>query len=231
VELAAYLDKVWCCDSIELLRRLPPGSVDCVITDPMFGTARSKSPRYRYGWGVEPLDGTAESYWAYHEPYYTECRRVLRAGGVLAWSTGAKFHLQGDRWSPRRDWFGDFRVWSLHIYYNARSVNTFGHSWVVQTREQAPIPFPPEADGVIITGPRSAICKSHPCPKTIAEMEFLVRHLTRPREIVLDIFAGVGSTLLAAKRLGRRWIGAEKWPEYAAIAQWRVGQEKEEARR
>jgi hypothetical protein len=196
----------------------------------MFGTAANKSPCQRYAWGHEPLDGTAESYWSYHEPYYRECRRVLRPGGRLAWASGTKFHVKDGRWAPRLDWFGDVRVWSLHLYYNARSVNTFGHSWLVQTREQEPIPFPPDADGVIITGPRSAISKCHPCPKTIAEMEFMVRHLTRPGEVVLDIFAGVGSTLLAAKWLGRRWIGAEKWAEYAAIAQWRIGQEKEEPR-
>jgi phage N-6-adenine-methyltransferase len=192
----------------------------------MFGTASKKSPRYCYGWGVEPLDGTAESYWAYHEPYYRECRRVLRAGGALAWSTGAKFHFQGDHWSPRRDWFGDFRLWSLHLYHNARSVNTFGHSWVVQTAGQQPIPFPPDADGAIVTGPRSALSKAHPCSKSLAEMLFLVEHLSRPGEVILDIFCGIGTTLIAAKLLGRHFLGAEKRGEHAAIAQWRCEQEK-----
>ncbi len=41
--------------------------------------------------------------------------------------------------------------------------------------------------------------------------------------IVLDPFAGAGTTLLVAKRLGRRFVGIELNEEYVAMAQQRVG--------
>jgi DNA modification methylase len=41
--------------------------------------------------------------------------------------------------------------------------------------------------------------------------------------IVLDPFAGAGTTCLVAKRLGRRFIGVDLNPEYVAMAQKRVG--------
>jgi predicted RNA methylase len=41
--------------------------------------------------------------------------------------------------------------------------------------------------------------------------------------IVLDPFAGAGTTALVAKRLGRRFIGIDLNPEYVAMAQRRVG--------
>jgi DNA modification methylase len=41
--------------------------------------------------------------------------------------------------------------------------------------------------------------------------------------IVLDPFAGAGTTCLVAKRLGRRFIGIDLNPEYVAMAQQRVG--------
>lgn len=41
--------------------------------------------------------------------------------------------------------------------------------------------------------------------------------------IVLDPFAGAGTTCLVAKRLGRRFVGIDLNPEYVAMAQKRVG--------
>jgi len=41
--------------------------------------------------------------------------------------------------------------------------------------------------------------------------------------IVLDPFAGAGTTLLKAKELGRRFVGIELNPEYADMARSRVG--------
>lgn len=43
-----------------------------------------------------------------------------------------------------------------------------------------------------------------------------------PKGIVLDIFAGSGTTLVAAKRLGRRFIGCELNPEYVRLASERL---------
>jgi site-specific DNA-methyltransferase (adenine-specific) len=53
-------------------------------------------------------------------------------------------------------------------------------------------------------------------------MSFLVEHLSDVAEIVLDPFAGIGTTCVAAVKLGRHFIGAEKHPEYAELARWQV---------
>jgi DNA modification methylase len=45
-------------------------------------------------------------------------------------------------------------------------------------------------------------------------------------DIILDPFCGSGTTLVAAERLGRNWIGIEINPAYAAIAEKRVAAEK-----
>ncbi|WP_254823102.1 MULTISPECIES: DNA-methyltransferase [Haloglomus] len=49
--------------------------------------------------------------------------------------------------------------------------------------------------------------------------------------IVLDPFAGAGTTCLVAKRLGRRFIGIDLNPEYVALAQQRVGLDVDEPER
>ena len=45
-----------------------------------------------------------------------------------------------------------------------------------------------------------------------------------PGEIVLDPFCGTGTTCVAAKRMGLRWIGIDRVPNYADLARTRVGQ-------
>lgn len=64
---------------------------------------------------------------------------------------------------------------------------------------------------------------SHPTVKPTDLMEWLVRLVTPPGGIVLDPFAGSGSTLVAAKREGFKYIGIEQEAEYVEIARARVG--------
>lgn len=59
---------------------------------------------------------------------------------------------------------------------------------------------------------------NHPTVKPLALMEWLVRLVTREDALILDPFAGSGSTLLAAKSLNRDFVGIEKNPDYCRIA-------------
>jgi site-specific DNA-methyltransferase (adenine-specific) len=48
---------------------------------------------------------------------------------------------------------------------------------------------------------------------------------SNPGDVVLDPFAGSGTTLKAAKELNRRFIGIEINPEYVAICKRRIAQD------
>lgn len=62
----------------------------------------------------------------------------------------------------------------------------------------------------------------HPCQFPVELIERLVLALTRPGESVLDPYLGVGTSVIAAIRHGRRGIGAEILPEYARISRERI---------
>lgn len=65
----------------------------------------------------------------------------------------------------------------------------------------------------------------HPCPKPLKFTKWLVEKGSLENEIVLDPFCGSGTTLRAAKDLGRRAIGIENYEPYAEIAAKRLSQE------
>ena len=69
----------------------------------------------------------------------------------------------------------------------------------------------------------------HPTVKPLALMEYLCRLTKTPTGgLVLDCFAGSGSTCVACINEGRDYIGIEKDPEYAEIARRRIKQAKEQ---
>lgn len=67
--------------------------------------------------------------------------------------------------------------------------------------------------------PYYAYCRNHALPLHPARMpmelpEFFIKFLTRPRNLVLDPFAGSNTTGAAAERLTRRWVSIESNAEY-----------------
>lgn len=64
--------------------------------------------------------------------------------------------------------------------------------------------------------------RMHPTQKPLSLMRWLVRLVTPPGGLVLDPFAGSGSTLVAAAHEGRAAVGVERDPVFAAAAAERL---------
>jgi DNA modification methylase len=62
----------------------------------------------------------------------------------------------------------------------------------------------------------------HPTVKPLSLMEYLVKLVSREGQLILDPFAGSGTTLMACKKLKRNYIGIEREAEYIKIAECRI---------
>ncbi len=111
--------------------------------------------------------------------------------------------------------------------YADRRANPLGRvpddTWVLRPQEQEGC-FPAESDSWFV----SRVCGTfkertgHPCQMPEAVLERIIRVATRPGGLVLDPFAGSGTTLTAAKRLGRRYMGCELSEDYAEAVRERL---------
>ena len=67
--------------------------------------------------------------------------------------------------------------------------------------------------------------RDHPCPKPLGLWHWLVSEMSAPDALILDPFLGSGTTVRAAKDLGRRAIGIEIEERYCELAVKRLAQE------
>jgi DNA modification methylase len=77
----------------------------------------------------------------------------------------------------------------------------------------------------VISSSATAEKNGHPCPKPIEWMRWLVGLTSRLGETICDPFAGSGTTLRAAKDIGRKVVGIELEERYCEMAAKRLAQD------
>lgn len=124
---------------------------------------------------------------------------------------------------PKRYTFnaGEIRVPSARMTtYADRRANPVGKlpddTWVLRPQESESH-FRSDQDTWFV----SRVCGtfkervSHPCQMPEGVLERIIRVASNPGEVVIDPFAGSGTTLAVAKKLGRSYLGCELSEEYA----------------
>ncbi len=197
---------VWNGDCLKLLPTLREKSVDFILTDPPYIT----NYRDRSGRRV-PNDNND----AWLKPAFAELYRVLKpdsfAVSFYGWSKADRF-LTAFR-------AAGFRVVGHFVFpkrYTSKTAHVrYQHEAAYLLAKDNPTPQAIIGDVIDWTYSRN---KYHPTEKPLSVLTALIAAFCPVGGLVLDPFAGSGSTLLAASSLGCHQLGIELDAKYHAIA-------------
>ena len=231
-------------DCLEVMKDIPDGSVDMVLTDPPYGTTACK-------WdSVIPFD-----------LMWGQLKRVTKRNGAIVMTASQPFTsalIMSNVKMFKYCWMWEKNLKTGNL--NARRMPMGGHEDIVvfckglatynpqkrvRTTEQkagnkknskTSVYGKQKEDYVdrqsdlispdtVIKGIKcvhNSSGKLHPTQKPVALMEYLIKTYTNEGEAVLDFTMGSGTTGVAAKKLNRKFIGIELDEMYFNIAKDRI---------
>ena len=224
-------------DCLELMKNIPNGSIDAIITDPPYGTTSCK-------WdSVIPFDLMWE-----------QLNRIIKPNGAILLFGAEPFSSLlrvSNIKNFKYDWIWDkkkapnFRGVKSQplIPYEVISVfntNTYNPQMTKGKMRQKG-GYYSEHEQALSSGTKAKIndeyypkaileftkadnkdSKLHPTQKSLDLMEYLIKTYTNEGDLVLDNCAGSGTTAIACMEAKRQWIGFEMEQEYIDIAQKRI---------
>lgn len=191
------VNKIICGDCLDVMKDWPDNCVDLVLTDPPYGVDID-------WWDVCPT-----------KEFRDECLRISKTvvmfGGASMRSVVPFANLEPDRvlvWSPRftlSHLCSNGLAWRWHPIWcwNLPKSNEY-LMW-----------------DILDDNTECGNWWKHTCTKPLALMQKLVG-FAQPNNLILDPFCGSGTTCVAAKMLGRCFIGIDISEEYCDIARQRL---------
>ncbi len=241
-------NKIYCDDALTLMPSWPDGIFDACITDPPYNIARKSKgltwafsshitmdsdwdkfasedyEKFMAAWlfqicRLTKLNGNIFIFGSYHNIFLLGAiaqKYNLRIVNNLIWakpnaqpnitcrmfteSTEQILWLCNNQAHKAKNW-----TFNYDISKNLNDGKQMRNFWLIPTT-----PKHEKAHG------------KHPAQKPLALMERIVLTATNENDLVLDCFAGSGTTLLACKKNKRNFIGIEKNSDYYEIAKKRL---------
>ena len=204
-----YINKIICGDCLEVMKGIPDGSVDLIITDPPYGTKTNNREGLMIGEfsNVMPL-------------VLPELFRVLKnSGGFYCFTS----------WTMMSDWLLRYQqyfklqniiIWDKRRHSGCYSPASWQFTWEgiffgIKGKHKIR-----EYQRDVITSDEKG--KRIAMQKPVDIIGKLIKASSDKDDIILDPFLGSGTTAVACKELGRKYIGIEISPEYCEIARRRI---------
>lgn len=218
-------------DCLELMKTIPDGSIDLILTDPPYGTTACK-------WdSVIPF-----------EPMWEQLKRIIKPNGAIVLFGSEPFssalrvsnikqYKYDWVWKKRAVNFLNAKKQPLReveniLVFNSLVYNPQGLIYSPKVNKRSNSTETNGAHGLSNLSEYTNYPKNilefknerglHPTQKPVALLEYLIKTYTQEGEMVLDFTCGSGSTLVAAKNTNRNAIGIEMDDKYFNIAKQRI---------
>lgn len=256
VPSACEFDRVIKGDCLRELKKLPSASVDLVFADPPYNLQLDSellrpNNQSRVDGVDEAWDKFADfaEYDRFTRAWLAECRRILKPDGAI-WVIGSYHNIfrLGVALQDQGYWLLNDVVWrKVNPMPNFRGTRfTNAHETLIWASRERKSRYTFNYESLkalnddlqmrsdwlfpICSGPErlkdDGGRKAHPTQKPEALLHRLILATTKPNDVVLDPFFGTGTTGAVAKKLGRKWLGIERDPDYVAAAEERIAKVK-----
>ena len=236
------LNKIYCSDCLEKMKLLDDKSIDMILTSPPYNmrtrirngkyTTREKSEhfskKYKHFDDALPID----EFYSFHKDCIIQMLRISKIViynfQIVTGSKEAFFKIIGDFNKDIKDiiiWDKGFGQPAMHekVLNSAYEIllileddKSAGRVIKNSTFKRG------ELQNILRIGRGKKISKVHSAVFPIELAESIIRNFSKEKDIVLDPFAGSGTTGVACKNLNRNFILIEKEQEYCDIANKRL---------
>ena len=233
-------DNIICGDCLEIMKTIPSGFCDLVVTSPPYNLKNSTGNGMKDGrggkWqnaalvnGYQNYDDNMphEEYVSWQRQCLAEMMRVINDNGAIFYNH--KWRVQNGLLQDRQDIVSGFPVRQIIIWKRKGGIN-FNPGYFLPTYEVIYVIAKPNFKlrrGANALGDvwefTQEMNNNHPAPFPVALIDRIIS--STDASIILDPFMGSGTTAVAAIKNGRHYIGIEISQEYVNSANERIENE------
>jgi len=204
------INQIICGDCLKVMEGWPDGCVDLVLTDPPYGISAYAGGTM--GGGVlakqSTYDATAWDFEPFNIMQFQTCQWISKNQIVFG------FNHFSDVFPPSS---------CVLVWDKVNGDNNFADCELAWTSFDSAVRLVRwKWQGMLQEAGHPRDYRQHPTQKPLGVMLWILKRYSNPNDLILDPFCGSGTTCVAAKKLGRNYIGIDISPEYCQIARERL---------
>ncbi len=232
-----FINKIICGDCLDIMKTIPNGSVDLIVTSPPYNLKNSTGNGMKDGRGgkwsnaallkgyVNHNDNMPhDEYTKWQRKCLDEMLRLVKEDGAIFYNH--KWRVQDGLLQDRQDIVEGFPVRQIIIWKRKGGIN-FNPGYFLPTYEviyliaKSKFKLAPKANAYGDVWEFTQETNNvHPAPYPLALIDRIIS--STQSELILDPFSGSGTTALAAIKNNRKYMGIEISSEYCQMAEERL---------